>query len=353
MPDDVIFEDPRARLRVERHGEPPPGFVELLERVVWGTGAVRYTMRDVAERLRAFQGSHFLALRQGDALAGTYVLAPRTLRLAGRAVPALYRTLLAVAPDRARAGLGEVLVREARRHFLGAAAGPLVLYGFIEAENAGSLALATRAGYERWSSFVAAPFTRWSPRDDPRVEPLAPEEIPALAADLQRAHSDQVAWDFEAALRAAPCLVFRRRSAVVAAAQVVRHRWRLDGLPGASGFVARSVLPRLPGARRLVDPSDLRFAFFGGLHAAPGHEPDLARLLEAALARAGLHAAMAYLDPRGRPYAALRSHGGLGLLHGIGVRPKVQVMASAVGLSSEERAAASARPLCPTIQDDV
>ena len=66
------------------------------------------------------------------------------------------------------------------------------MYGFIEAENAASLALAARAGHEPWTSFVAAPFTRWSPRDDPRVEPLAVGEIPGLAARLREAYHDHV-----------------------------------------------------------------------------------------------------------------------------------------------------------------
>src|SRR5512146_2324162 len=122
-------------------------------------------MRDVADRAEAFAGSHFLALRDREALAGTYVLAPRLLRVAGHAIPALYRTMLAVAPAQGRRGLGAVLVREARRWMLERAAGPFATYGFIEAENVASLRLAEQVGHERWGSFVAAPFTRWHPRD--------------------------------------------------------------------------------------------------------------------------------------------------------------------------------------------
>jgi hypothetical protein len=96
----------------------------------------------------------------------------------------------------------------------------------------------------------------------------------------------------------------------------------------------------------------VRFAFFGGLFAAPGHEGDLARLLDALLARSGLHAGLIYLDPRAGLYRALREHGGLGLLHALGVRPQVHVMVSAVGLPEAKLQAARSRPLCHSMQDD-
>jgi hypothetical protein len=351
MTGELLFQE--ARLRLDLHDSPPPGFVDLLSRAVWGTGAVRYGMLDFADRVHTFEGSHFLALSEDGQLVGTYAFAPRTLHLGERTVPAFYRTLLAVAPGRSREGLGWILVREARRHFLAAAAGPLVTYGFVEAENTASVALASRAGHERWGSFLAVPLTRWSPPDDPRAEPLDAAELPALLAQLEAAYRGFVRWDFPRALAVAPCFVIRgREGAIVAAAQLVPRRWRLEELSGPSGFVVRRVLPRL-GMRRLLDPDDLRFAFFGGLYAAPGHERDLARLLDALLARSGLHAGLMYLDPRAGLYLALREHGGLGLLHALGVRPLVHIMVSAVGLPAAELQAARARPLCHSMQDDV
>ena len=194
-------------------------------------------------------------------------------------IPSLYRTLLAVRPGRARLGLGRLLVRESIRHALAAAEGPLVTYGFIEAENASSLAVARHVGHERWGGFIAAPFTRRAPREDPRVEPLPPAKGPAFAAALREAYRDHVAWDFEDALSSAPTHVICERGRIVAGAQVLDHHWRLDGLAGVSGFVTRSVLPRVPGFRGWLDPDDLRFAFFGALFASPGYERDLVRLL--------------------------------------------------------------------------
>jgi RimJ/RimL family protein N-acetyltransferase len=346
MPE-IVFESPERQLLIERHASPPPGFVDLLSRVIWGTGAVRYTMRDVPERITEFAGSHFLALRERGALVGTYVLAPRTLRVAGHTIPAMYRTLLAVAPGRGQGGLGEVLVRAARRWMLEQADGPFMTYGFIEAENAASLAVAERAGHEAWGAFVAAPFTRWHPRDDGRVEEeLAPSD--ASPGDNLGA----VVFEGGPGQGTSPRFVLREAGEVVASARAVQHHWALHGLGGVSGFVARSVLPRTPGLRRLLDPDDLRFAFFGSVAVAPGCEPLLARLLEAVLARWNLYAGMVYLDPRGRSHAALRQSG-LGLLHGLGVRPRVHVMGSAVRLSAEVAAALREQPFVLHFADDV
>jgi hypothetical protein len=62
---------------------------------------------------------------------------------------------------------------------------------------------------------------------------------------------------------------------------------------------------------------------------------------------------MVYLDPRGRAHAALVRGGGLGLLHGIGVRPRVHVLGSAVGLPAEIAPALRERPFAFGIEDDV
>jgi hypothetical protein len=108
----------------------------------------------------------------------------------------------------------------------------------------------------------------------------------------------------------------------------------------------------LPGLRRFLDPEDLRFAFFGSATVAPGHDLALARVMEAVLARWRLHAGMIYLDPRGRHHAALR-RSGLGLVHGLGVRPRVYMVGSSLGLPAEAVAALRGWPLLPDVADHV
>jgi hypothetical protein len=348
---ELVFED--EKIRIERHSEPPAGFLELLERTIWGTGGVKYAMLDIAERLPKLGGGQFFALREDGALAGAYALEPRVLRVQGREVRGLYRSLLTVAPERGRRGLGARFASEVRRYALERAQGPLVLYGFMESENAAALALARAVGHEPWRAFSAAVFTRWSPRDDARVQPLGEGEAAELAGLLREAQRGHLAWDPEESLREAPCFVLREAGAIAAAAQVRLHRWRLDGLSGAAGFLVRRVMPILPGLRRFLDPDDLRFAFFGGLYAAPGQEKLLVRLLEALLARADLHAALMYLDPDGRPGAALLSGGGFGFLHALGLRAGGQVMASTAGISPELAAEWRRLPVWPTIADDL
>ncbi len=344
---ETIYEDPERQLSISRHAVPPPGWVELLSGVVWGTGAVRYAIRDVERCVAGFAGSHFLAARQGEKLVGTYLLAPRHVHVGEFTARALYRTLLAVHPRVAGAGLGEILVREARRWMLARASGPFLTYGFVEAENVASLAVTSRSGHERWGTFVAAPFTRWRPRDDSRVEQVRPDASP-VAGEADPGH---VAFTATVAVPAAR-FALHERGVTVAAVSEIEHRWALHGLGGVSGFVARSLLPRLPGLRRYLDPDDLRFAFFGSATVAPGHDHALARVIEAVLARWRLHAGMIYLDPRGRPHAAL-ARSGLGLVHGLGVRPRVHMVGSSSGLPPEVVAALRGWPLLLDVADHV
>jgi hypothetical protein len=88
---ELVFEG--KKIRIERHSEPPAGFLEQLARTIWGTGGVKYAMLDIAERLPKPAGSQFFALREDGVLAGAYALAPRVLCVQGRGVPGLDRTL--------------------------------------------------------------------------------------------------------------------------------------------------------------------------------------------------------------------------------------------------------------------
>jgi L-amino acid N-acyltransferase YncA len=350
---DPVFQSRDGRIRLERYTSPPSGFLEFLQRTVWGTGNVRYAMLDVAEHLKSRQGCCYLALFQDDVLAGTYVVMPRTIRVGARTWKAFYRDLLAVDPQHAGTGLGWILVREARRLFLEGASQPVVVYGLIEAENQGSLALSSRAGYERWGSFIGVPFTRLSPADDPRIEPVSVHDLPSVVDRLSRFYREEIAWDFTEALQHSGYFALRSGAEILAGSQMVIHRWRIEGLQGIPGYLFRNVLPRLPFTRRFGSPDDCSFAFFGSLYASPGHERDLLRLLEALLARAGLHAGLVYVDPRGRAYDALLRGGGLGLLHRLGLMERGVLMASAANLAPDDEADIRKRPFCPCFLDDI
>ena len=94
---------------------------------------------------------------------------------------------------------------------------------------------------------------------------------------------------------------------MVAGAQVRPMHWSLKNLRGFGGVMAMKVLPSLPLIRRGYSPEHLRFLQIGNIWFRPGHETALSGLLEALLARCGVHVGIVFLDGRS-PVQARSDH---------------------------------------------
>lgn len=331
----LIFEERRQGLAIRRHDAAPRPMVELAAATVWGSGGTRYRMRDVETKLRMLAGSEFLTLELNGQVIGIYVLREKRVMVGDAELPAWYRTFLALAPEYGGRGYGSLLVREARRHCTAKLGGAGLIYGYIEADNARSLAAATRAGYQAVAGFNVMIFSRVRPHRDARCRVLNPAERQAMTGRLTDLYRDHVMLDFDQSLDPGGYWVLEHEDGIAAGVQVEQCDWRVCRLPGIGGALLVHVISRTPVLRRLFDARHCRFVKLGNLFTRPGQESLMFPLLETVLACNEVKAAMIFQDPGSPVFRRIAASGRLGPLNA-GIDVKVHVMAALIGLSDEQ-----------------
>lgn len=313
-------------LRLVREPGLVPWVADLLGRVEWGTVGPRYRLLDPDRELSTISAdTHVLAAYEGSEPVGCYLWAPRTWMWRGRALHGYYRGLLAVEPDRLRRGYGRFLVEAARDAYLGGPERADFVYGYIEEDNLASLRLSEGAGYRSAGRFEAFIFSR-SRRlcEDAEVRTDAPPELarailedrsPLLEAEVAAGLAER-----EHRWIAGP------DGAVRAVVSAKPKRWRFTHLPGVSGWLAKTLGPRVPVVGRLFRPHDFRFVALGHVVEAAGAHVELERLLGHVLAEAGCPVALAFCDPRSALVARWRRRGAFGMLQSLGLGSSLQLM---------------------------
>jgi len=322
---ETIYEDASRGLTMRVDDGYSDAFVELLGRTVWGTEGLRYRNLSVAQELQRIPRFHMIRLLRGETLVGAYGLAEKVVSAGRVRVPALHRTFLAVDPRYQGQGYGRLLVTQVKRHFLDEADGPVMLYGYIEAENSRSLGPSRKAGYRPIGAFESVLFSRSRPHPHPAIE--RPEEEAELRALLEEEYAGFALRDLDQSLIRREYHVVRRGGTIVAGLQAHRVRYEVVSLSGWYGGLVLHALPRAPYMRRLLPGGVLDYLSVGHIYCPAGHEGDFLGLLEGVLARHNVHVAIALLDRTSPVLGRLRARAKLGVLSRLGVDSLAYVMA--------------------------
>jgi hypothetical protein len=342
--DEVVFEDSARGLRMTVSRRMSEEFAAFVSKVVWGTpGGPRYLVLDPRAALETFGAAHYFSLLERGRLIGTYFAVPKKVRARDRVYRAYYLGLLAISPD--RKGLGSLLATEPLRHVFEREKEPSIFYGYIEDLNAISLKVNTRVGLERITDYEAICFSRFNPGGAERAEPLAAGERGAMVTALESLYAGHALVDVADSLRAEEYLVLRSGDRIVAGAQAIPMNWKFTELPGLSGRLMCRWSSSLPFMRTRFPTDNLRFLYLRNLYFADGFEPELARLLEAAVARHGMYCGVVDLDRRSRVFDCVNRNGGFGVFHHLGFSNRVAVMARFKNMSEQEVAAFRESPL--------
>jgi hypothetical protein len=212
---EVIYEDRERHLVIERSSTYTPACIALLERTVWGTHGLTYTMCGVAQSLNRLTEPHFLSLKEDDELIAVAVRSRKRVRVGENTYNAFHLALLAVEEHKIGQGYGKFLAEQSRRHFLREVGPGGLLYGYIEASNAHSLALHQRLGYQPLGVFHTVMFSRLRPRDDGRVGRLAATERHVLVQRLNEQYADHAVLDFEQSVKVEAYFVLKQGGEVM------------------------------------------------------------------------------------------------------------------------------------------
>lgn len=266
----------------ERFTRPKPEQVQLLTEVWWGSpGGVQYRLQSEFHWDLLPEGSeHVVHTDSDDRIVGTYVNAP--LEMGDLIV------LLAVDPQRQRAGYGQSVLAEAAQHNPDR---PKI--GTIELDNRRSYEAAVASGFVKIGQFRTRTFTRRSPRKHSQVVVASDRDLIAsgLASHSHRGfRPEQVDLTHT--------LVWSDGSAGM---QFLGHNWRVRslGMPGPIDRVALMAMPWLG-----IDPNSFKFATG---HYWWGHPERWPTLMEHAMAEYGFQAIVVTGDPEGGLWPALET----------------------------------------------
>lgn len=351
MPE-VIFEDRERHLVMQRSSRFTPEFAEFLERIIWGSGGVRYTMHHVAQTLKRLKSPQFFSLTENGQLVGVTTLNQKVVGLGGTVYPAFYAYGIAVDAAKRGRGYGTLLAEQRLRYGLSKVGDKGLTYSYVEATNTSSLKTNLKAGSGSIGQYQVLVINRWRPRDEARCQRPKGTGREQLGQLLRSQYENQALVDLDQSVDLDNYYTLEHGDDIVAGLQCQRHHLTITALPGASGRMMVKILPHLPFLGGLLPERNLHFLRFGNIYAQRGMEAAIFTLMEALLARHHLNFGMIYLDRRSPVYQRLKAAGRFGLFQAL-IDIPVEVMACFKGFPASELAAHRAQPLFISMLDPV
>ncbi len=351
MPE-LIFEDKKRHLVLERSSNYTPQFVEFLQGIVWGSGGVRYTMHNVADTLNRLLNPHFFSLREKGRLVAVTTLNHKTLCLSGKTYPAFYSYGIAVDPSKRGLGYGTLLAEQGLQYGLSQIGRKGLFYGYIEAGNTASIRTITKVGRKSIGQYHVLFISRLQPVDNSQLHNLTPTMKDQLIHLLSQQYKNHALTDFDQSVRVDDYYIMKQGDEICAGLQCERHQLTIKLMPGASGLILVKVLPFIPVLRRLLPGGNLPFLTFGNIYFKNGMEVEIFALMEALLARHRMNFAMIYMDKRSPVFQRLAQVGRFGILHAL-IDVPVHVMGFFKGFSDSEIADIYRQPLLISMNDPV
>jgi hypothetical protein len=349
---ELIFEDKKRHLVMQRSSNYTIQFVEFLQRIVWGSGGVRYTMHNVADTLNRLKTPHFFSLMEEGKLVAVTTLNHKTLCLSGKTYPAFYAYGIAVDPYRRGLGYGTLIAEQRLQYGLSQIGKRGLFYGYIEASNTASIKTNTKVGSKSIGQYHTLFMSRLQPVDNSQLQNLNPTMKDKLVHLLGKQYENHALTDFDTSVQIDDYYIIKQGDEICAGLQCERHQLTIKLMPGASGLILVKVLPIIPVLRHLIPGRNLHFLTFGNIYFKNGMEAEIFSLMEALLARHQMNFAMIYMDKRSPVFQRLAKVGKFGILHAL-IDVPVHVMGFFKGFSDSEIADIYCQPLFISMNDPV
>ena len=351
MPE-LVFEDKKRHLVLQRSSNYTPQFVEFLQSIIWGSGGVRYTMPNVADTLNRLKNSHFFSLMEKGKLIAVTTLNQKTLCLSGKNYPAFYSYGIAVDSSKRGLGYGTLIAEQRLQYGLRQIGGKGLFYGYVEESNTASIKTNTKVGSKSIGQYHALFMDRLQPVNNTKLQNLYPTMKDNLVHLLSKQYENHALTDFDQSFQIDDYYVMKQGDEICAGVQCKRHQLTIKLMPGASGLVLVKLLPSIPILRRLLPGGNLHFLIFGNIYFKNGMEAEVFSLMEALLSRHQMNFAMIYMDKRSPVFQRLAKVGKFGVLHTL-IDVPVHVMGFFKGFSDSEIADIYQQPLFISMNDPV
>jgi hypothetical protein len=203
----------------------------------------------------------------------------------------------------------------------------LLLYAYVDTENIRSKRIIEEFGFIEKGSFRTIPFSRINPKVNASVEKLAKDQQPFMYQLLHEFYANYHLVSFENLFEKGEYFIVKNGDEIVCGVQGIPDQWKIIDLPGTSGHLMLSILPKIPVIRRLFSP-DYKFIFLESLYCKPGYEKQLQLLLESVLAHYHAYSGILCLDPSSMLYKMVR-HIKPGVVHKIMGEKSIEIVVKA------------------------
>jgi hypothetical protein len=349
---EVIFEDRERHVVIQRSSTFTPEFVEFLQRIVWGSGGVQYTIHDVADILNRLKNPHFLSLTENGQLVAVATLNQKTTLLGGKAYSAFYSYGLSVDASKRRLGYATLIAEQILRYGLSKMGEKGLFYGYIEATNTNSLITNTNVGGKSLGQYQVLLISRLRPRNDERFQRLKETKKDKLLNLLINQYKNHALLDLDQSVQVDNYYTLENSQEILAGLQCERLKITIEHLPDATGQIIVKVLPHIPILRHLFPKRNLQFLRFGNIYVKKGMELEIFNLMEALLAKYQFNFGMIYMDPRSPVYQQLKEVRKFGFFYNMIDLP-IPVLALLKGFSEKEIADIRSQPLFISMMDPV
>ena len=349
---EIIFEDSRRNLVIRRSGTYSPSFLGLLNRTVWGSGGLRYTINGMAGILNRIKTPHFLTLTEDHEPVGALTLMSKMTRLEGKDVPAFYSYGLAIDALKRGKGYGTLLAEQALLYGLKNLGDRGIYYGYVEADNIHSMRTLQKVGRKSVGQYHSLLISRLNPRTNDAMEKVDQENTDQIVQLLYEQYKNHSLIDFAYSFKPEDYYILKEGNEIIAGVQCQRNHLTIRYLPGVTGIFITKILPYIPIFCKLLPDRNYQFLTFGNIYVKHGYEPKLFNLIESLLAKYQLYFGMVYMDQRSPFYQRLKTSGKLGIFHAMVDLP-VHVMAFLKGFTDREIAEIERKPLFISMMDPV
>lgn len=236
--------------------------LELLDEVILGTNGAQYRHLDTAEKIEECDNPLHLSMERNENIIGNITFCRRHEDWYIRyfAFSARFQSGGKRKNDATKSNL---LKSELNTFFNNAFRGIYAntevnsFYAYIDPNNKKSLWMSETFGFETVGQIATQTFSRVRPKRSMRLEKLSEwEEVKSFVQNTFKNY----AYYFDSQTRKPPFYVLKdENDEILALTKITSAKWQIKRLPGRFGGALVSLIPFIPGLRKIIRPSQHTF----------------------------------------------------------------------------------------------
>jgi len=314
--------------------------LKLLENTTIGTNGAKYQHLHTAKKINDLFKPHFFTIFRNKKAIANITLCERPIYVKSQAVNTIYVRYFAFdaifqtknkTKKRDRSSLFQQYIKAlfdtSNLNVFQPEFKPSVFWAIVDPFNDRSWDMANRFGFETIANMKTFAFSRFFPKDNPKVSRLSATEEDLTWHAIQEFYKAHTNLTKVHLFKHNNYFVYKEDNKIVAGIQANKTSWQIKALPGLRGKLLVNLLPYVPLINRIINPKHYEFLSTEGLFWKSGHEDKVRPLLEAVLAQQNCHSLLIWIDSRDKKLECTLKSTKLGLLQRLKNDNPVEILA--------------------------